>query len=154
MAHTCKALMLGCIDYRFQTGFQQFVESENLKNDCDRLHVAGAVKGLVESEGRHPEPAEGLGDDTVVRDYILGQIEISAKLHEIKEILLVNHRDCGAYGGTPAFADKAAEHEHHRNELLKAKALLENRFPSITIKTLFAEIDESVDPVKVWVETI
>lgn len=75
--HTCKAVVVTCIDFRFQKFIEEWVNINVGPGQYDRVSWAGAVFNL---------------------ETVLGQIEISHRLHHIKQVILVNHEDCGAYG--------------------------------------------------------
>ena len=107
--HTCKALVIHCIDFRFRKSLAQFLEAR-FGDSYDLISVAGGVKRLVV--------------DPLENNFILEQIKISDRLHKPGVILLIQHEDCGAYGGSAAFGDFSAEQETQGQELEKAKALL------------------------------
>ena len=107
--HTCKALVIHCIDFRFRKSLSEFLESR-FGDSYDLVSVAGGVKRLVA--------------DPLENNFILEQIKISDRLHKPGVILLIQHEDCGAYGGSVAFGDFSTEQEAQNQELEKAKALL------------------------------
>ncbi|PJE76037.1 hypothetical protein COV04_01690 [Candidatus Uhrbacteria bacterium CG10_big_fil_rev_8_21_14_0_10_48_11] len=55
---------------------------------------------------------------------LLEDISISLRLHTPKEIVLINHGDCGAYGGRDAFTDDEEEKATYKQALLDAKEKL------------------------------
>jgi carbonic anhydrase len=126
--HTCSTLVLHCIDFRIQTALVEYLNSRNLAGDYDRISVAGAVKDLV-------EPAQP-GD----RDYLLRQCDTSHNLHHISRVLLINHTDCGAYGGKVSFVGETHERVRHQNDLRAAANLLQERYANIQFETLIAVI--------------
>lgn len=129
--HHCDALVIHCIDFRFHTAIRDFLQNELKTKSYDLLTIPGAAKHLT-----------AVGSVTR-REGLLEDIGISIRLHAPKEIILINHADCGAYGGSAAFADKAAEETAHRQALDEAIALLKKQFPNISIKTYFAFISDS-----------
>lgn len=128
MFHTCKALILRCIDFRFGKAIKKYLEEQGLLGDIDIVSVAGAAKNLVSPNS--PSDTE----------FILRQIEISKKLHNIKELILMNHTDCGAYGGRKAFGSDGAEKTQHIEDMKKAGKLIHTRYPDLEIKTILATI--------------
>ena len=76
------------------------------------MSLAGASKGLITPKN----PAEP--------EIILRQIEISSNLHKISQVILMNHTDCGAYGGRDAFVTSEDEHSQHVGDMQKAKKLI------------------------------
>ena len=123
-AHSCKALVLHCIDFRFQEQISEFLEKK-FPQSYDRVALAGGVKELLEN-----------GE----RSITLKNLEISSQLHQPKTIVLIQHEDCGAYGGSGAFRSSAKELEHQRQELQKATALLKQHFLVGQIETHFIRL--------------
>lgn len=113
MEHHCKALVIQCIDFRFRKSLAEFLESR-FEDSYDLVSVAGGVKRLV--------------SDPLDNNFILEQIKISDTLHKPEVILLIQHEDCGAYGGSAALGDFSREQETHKQELGKAEALLREQF--------------------------
>lgn len=97
-------------------------------NNCDLVALAGAAKNLVEPK----EPGDS--------EMVLRQIEISQRLHHISQVILLNHTDCGAYGGREAFESSEAELKRHQDDLTKAKDIILRRFPDLEVKLMLAKI--------------
>ncbi len=69
---------------------------------------------------------------------MLKQIELSIKLHHTPRVILMNHSDCGAYGGTKGFHDDVDEEfSAHNKELETAKKIIKKRFPKIKVDIIF-----------------
>ena len=85
MSHTCKAVAIRCIDFRLRTPLTEFFREQGLENQVDDPGLAGGVKDLVEPSGNP--------------DVVLKQISVATALHGVSKVLLINHTDCGAYGG-------------------------------------------------------
>jgi carbonic anhydrase len=127
----CRALLLRCIDYRLEKPGHAYLERRGLGDACDILSVAGSVRTLVRSSG-----AEG-------RDFLLGQIALSMRLHSPEEIVLMNHTDCGAYGGTAAFPSEEAETRAHLRDLAAARGLIRSLHPGVAVRLLLARVARS-----------
>lgn len=123
MSHNCSTCVIRCIDFRLGHAIHELHEREDLYGDADVISVAGACKGLNDEPG----------------GFLETQIELSKKLHNINTILLINHTDCGAYGGHSAFASPELEREHHQAELKRAQDYLKTKHPGITIKIMLAD---------------
>jgi len=117
------------MDFRFGSAIKKHLEENGLMDNCDIVSLAGAAKNILPST---PE-AE--------RELVLRQIEISKRLHHISEVILLNHTDCGAYGGRAAFADRAVEDTKHKEDLAEAKKLILERFPDLTVTTALAQLE-------------
>jgi len=120
MAHRCDALVVSCIDFRFQKYIRDWLDTNLKDKTFDYVGFAGGVKDL----------------DTVMK-----QLDISVRLHEISQVILMNHEECGAYGeeSTP---------ENHARDLKKAKATMLERYPSLSVSTYYLHLDGTFEEVK------
>lgn len=116
------------MDFRFGKKMKEFMEQNNLLGDADLVSIAGAAKNIVNPE---------------TQAFALRQLEISIDLHGMKIVHLVNHTDCGAYGGKKAFADEKAEYEKLTGDLKQAGELIKAKWPDLEVKLWLAHIDES-----------
>lgn len=122
MAHHCKYFIAHCIDFRLQKAIKDYLEKENLLGDCDVVSAAGGVKN---------------------NDFLLEQLDVSVNLHKVQEARLINHLDCGAYGGSEAFGSAEEEYKFHVGELKKAKVAVLAKYPSLKVRMLLAKIQPS-----------
>lgn len=105
--------MVTCIDFRIQRGVEEWA-GENLGNmGYDRVSWAGGVLKFKQ---------------------IMGQIDISVRLHGIKKVILTNHEDCAAYG-------KGGTIEKHRQDLLSAAKSVKLKYPALAVETYFVHLD-------------
>lgn len=107
-------MVIQCMDYRFVTEQRNFLVDKGYQNSYDLLVVAGASKNL---------------------EQIKDQIALSKKLHDPDEILIFDHEDCGGYGADNSF-------ETHKENLLRAKSLLESAYPNTKIKLFFSKFEK------------
>ncbi|MBI2647953.1 MAG: hypothetical protein HYW98_01245 [Candidatus Wildermuthbacteria bacterium] len=126
MSHTCKAVVVHCIDFRFCRALNDFFEEE-YPEGYDNVVIAGGVKDIVEK-----------GDQS----FALGQLKLSMRLHQPKEIVLVQHEDCGAYGGSAALGED--ELEHQKTQLASASAILKKEFPDAVLKTYLILLSQEI----------
>lgn len=114
----CEAVVVTCIDYRFQESVSVWTKGNLPRRGHDRVAYAGGVKNL---------------------EIILSQISISRTLHGIKKAILMNHEDCGAYGeeGTP---------EKHAQDLRVAKTKVKEAYPDLEIETYYLHLDGTFEP--------
>jgi carbonic anhydrase len=76
-------LLLQCMDSRYPHRTIQTMDSLGLRGKYDQLILAGASLGVVHSE--------------LWRDTFLDHLEFAITEHGVKEVLILDHRDCGAY---------------------------------------------------------
>lgn len=127
--YQCDAAVVWCFDNRFELAFRKFLKRIGVVNS-DSIKIAGGAKCLASTNGK----AE--------RDFVLEQIRISMRLHDTKQVILMVHSDCGAYGGLAAFNDDSfAEAEHHKRELKMAAANLCDAIPQLSVRAYFADFE-------------
>ena len=124
--HHCEAVVLTCIDFRFWRETAEFVEKELGIKSFDFPSLPGAAKALNESASQN--------------DLAWQCLDVPVKLHAAKKIVIVNHADCGAYGGSKKFANSKEEQKFHEGELKKAKTRIIANFPNQEIILVYAKL--------------
>jgi len=130
-------LLISCVDFRLRNETERLMRTQlHLTDDYDEVAMPGASLGLTQTG--HPHWKETLED-------IVALVE---QLHKIKRIILLDHRDCGAYKlliGGEYTKTKALETAIHRKNLLEAKAILEKKFPELKVYTMLIGLDGVVE---------
>ena len=111
--HNCDLVIVNCIDFRFQKYIRSWLEKNYKEKTYDYVGYAGSTKDLAA---------------------IIKQIDISVKLHQVKEVVLIHHEDCGAYG-------IESTQEKHKTELLKAKNTILSKYPNLKINLFYLLLD-------------
>jgi carbonic anhydrase len=117
------SIVVSCIDYRFWPIALPLLQKEF--GDFDLIGLAGASKNIaspLHEADRHA---------------VLESIRTSISLHNAETLILTNHLDCGAYGGSKKFSSYEEELNFHKLELQKAEKIVGEIFPKLKIKTLF-----------------
>lgn len=127
------SVVLLCIDYRFWPQALPLLEEKY--GAFDLIEMAGASKSLV-------SPLEN--EDRVT---LLENISISISLHHPERLILTNHTDCGAYGGSAHFNSHIEEIAFHKSELAKAKEIATAKFPELNIETVLIDKNEKGETV-------
>lgn len=129
--YIASACIVWCFDNRFTKSLQDFIKSRGFLH-YDLVEIAGGAKSLSS-----PSSDEE-------REFVLKQIQTSIKLHQASRIILANHVDCGAYGGSKAFNnDFQEERQAHKRELEAARRFLgDNLPPECKIETIFVDFEK------------
>lgn len=124
------ACIVWCFDDRFSNALKSFVDNSKI-NNFDLVKIAGGAKTLA------------ICNDCPEKNFVLNQILISINLHNAKKVVLMNHSDCGAYGGLKTFEDdEEKERQTHIVELKNAANFLKDSLPKdISIETVFVNFD-------------
>ncbi|MDA8063877.1 MAG: hypothetical protein M0Z27_05620 [Thermaerobacter sp.] len=125
----CQAVVVSCMDFRLRERLASVLALRHGISGFDLICLAGGGKNLAEAGP--------------VRDVVLDNVEVSLRLHRPGQIVVVNHQDCGAYGGSAAFASWEAEREFHRGELELAATFVRNAFPGVEVRQLFVTLEET-----------
>ncbi len=91
------------MDFRLRKYLRAWATSTIDEGGYDRVAIAGGVQNL---------------------GVIVDQVGLSVKLHDICEVYLINHEDCGAYGPEGTYGK-------HKKDLLLAKSVLKQKFPHL-----------------------
>lgn len=114
------------MDFRLGSVLRDYMNENNLYDDCDIISLAGAAKDLVDDPN----------------GYLANQIDLSIKLHQTKTIILMHHTDCGGYGGRDQHETAEAEHDFHIDQMKQAQATLNQKYPEVDVKLMLADIKE------------
>lgn len=129
--YTADACVVWCFDDRFYKLLKAFGKQQGWKN-IDLVKVAGGAKALA-------------GEPSPERDFLLNQIKLSIKLHGTKRVVLMTHRDCGAYGGSKNFPIQSdgldAERLHHEEQLKTGAHFVMNEILDVAVNAYFADFD-------------
>lgn len=133
--HHCEAVVLTCIDFRFWRQTLEYIENELGIKSFDFPSLPGAAKAINEC----------ISDD----DIAMKCVSVPRDLHHAKKLVIVNHQDCGAYGGSQVFnGDKVAEENFHEQELKKAKEKIAAKYPDLQIILLYAKLADNGDNIE------
>lgn len=137
--HSCDAVVLCCIDFRFWKETMKFVEEKLGIKSYDFPKLPGAAKAV--------------NDCLSEVDVALKCIGIPCDLHQAARIIIVNHADCGAYGGSKEFkGDSEAEQKFHEVQLKSAKEKILKYYPGKEIVLAYAKLvdeEESIEFIQV-----
>lgn len=117
--HHCDAAVITCIDFRFQPYINKWIAENFPERTYDRIAIAGGVFDF---------------------DYVLRQVEISHRLHQIKKVILINHEDCGAYG-------ESGTTEKHAEDLRNACSKIKQRFSDLETESYYLHLDGTFEPI-------
>jgi len=130
------AMLLTCIDPRFQEPVSKYTAERQLTGKYSQFTIAGASVGVVAPafEAWHKTFWDNLG--------------ASIGLHAIDQVIVINHRDCGAAKiayGEAAVVDRAAETKTHREAMAAFRRQLAERHPKMGAETLLMALDGTVE---------
>lgn len=135
-----EALALTCMDYRLVDDAVHFFNGLHLTNEYDQVSLAGASLAAVSS--KFPSSNTAFWD----------HVEIAKTLHHIKKVIVLDHRDCGAFKvafGEKFAAERAAETAQHKQVMTQMKAALKKKHPDLGAEFYLLALDGSVEEITV-----
>ena len=133
-----EAMLMKCIDPRFTTYTWSFMASHGLQNDYSQFNIAGGPIAAVA-----PVFADW-------RKAWWDNVDISVKLHSVKRVIGIVHRDCGAAAvayGDRIKTDKAFETAKLTEALLAFGKEVKQRYPKLAVDLGIMDVNGAVKPV-------
>lgn len=133
-----EAMLLKCIDPRFTTNTWAYMASRGWQNLYSQFNIAGGPIGVV-------APAFASWHQT-----FWDNLKISYGLHEVKRVVGITHRDCGAAAvayGDRIKTDRAFETQKHVEALHAFRAGVVKRHPGVLVELGIMELSGAVEPV-------
>lgn len=126
--HGCRNLVVICMDFRFRKELVELLEKAGFP-EFDLVSLPGASKAII---------------DEAARKAVFGAIDIAVEKHHCQRVIIVDHVDCGAYGGSSRFSSEEEEKDFHRERLAEAKKIAEERYPKLEVAMLYADWKELI----------
>lgn len=108
-------LLISCMDLRLLDNIVHFMDHDNLTNRYDQYIMAGASIGALFETAT---PEDELSNDPKYHHWKTGltdHLDLAIQLHDVKDIYIMEHRNCGAY---KAFLkDDLGNYEKHGYEI-------------------------------------
>jgi len=116
---SCEALVVHCMDYRLQRYLNDWLDKNPGIGNYDRVAIAGGVLDIYS---------------------VLKHIELVARLHKIRKVILVNHEDCGGYGSTGTF-------ERHKSDLIEAERKIHSLYMNLIVEKYYLKLNGTFEQV-------
>ncbi len=132
------ALAVTCIDYRLVDDAVRFFDDKKMTNDYDQVSLAGASLAAVSD--KFPESNAAFWS----------HVGIAKQLHNIKKVIVVDHRDCGAFKvafGKDYKGEGAVETAQHKAVMQQVKAKLAKTHPDLQSEFYLMALDGSTERV-------
>ena len=134
------ALLLSCMDYRLMDDVERYMAERGLADKYDHVILAGASLGAITDV--FPSWQQTFWD----------HVDIAITLHNIQRVILLDHRDCGAFKvllGETHTATPNIEKATHAEQLAILKQRINARNPQLAVETLLMALDGSVEVLNV-----
>ena len=134
MSSKYKAMVLSCIDPRFQPIIFNYLVKKKLKGKYSLFTVAGASIGVTAPKFKKWHRT------------FWDNIDTSIKLHKIQTLIVINHRDCGAakiINGKKDF-NSLNEIKIHKSSFKKIKKVFKKKYRKLKIETYLISLNKKI----------
>ena len=131
-------MVLSCMDPRFQPIVYNYLKKKKLNGKYSAFTIAGSAIGVTANKFKKWQKSFWDNFDT------------SLKLHNIKKLIVINHRDCGVakiINGKKEFS-KINETEVHKNSFKKIKKIFRKKYPKLSIELKIISLNSKVETFK------
>jgi carbonic anhydrase len=121
-----EAMVVSCIDPRLQEPVHRYTAKHHLTGKFSAFVIAGAAVGIVAEPFKDWQKA------------YWDNVTTSVKLHNIKKVIVIDHRDCGAAKiayGEAKVANWQVETETHKTALMEFRKQMKDRLPQLGVET-------------------
>lgn len=130
-----EALLLTCMDYRLANEIEEYMTARGLRDNYDHVVLAGASLGAVTDKF----PTWG--------EVFWTHLDLAIKLHDVHRVIVLDHRDCGAYRmvlGEAAVKDADSELKCHVGQLYAFRTAVLTRHPHMEVEIGLMGLDGKV----------
>ena len=132
------ALLLSCMDYRLVEDTERYMAGRGLRKKYDHVILAGASLGAVTE--KFPAWNKTFWE----------HLDVAIDLHHIHQVILLDHRDCGAYKvilGEDFAKDPAKEAQVHATKLRELRTRILAKQPKLAVEMLLMSLDGKVETI-------
>ena len=138
MKFNYKAMVLSCIDPRFQPIVYNYLKKKKLMGKYSAFTIAGSAVGVTANRFKKWHKVFWENFDT------------SVKLHNIKKLIVINHQDCGAakiINGKKEFST-INETKVHKTSFQKLKKIFKKKYPKLKIELKLVSLNKKIQNYK------
>ena len=131
-------LLLSCMDYRLVDDTERYMTERGLRDKYDHVILAGASLGATTD--KYP----------AWNQTFLDHLDVAIKLHHIKKVIVLDHRDCGAYKvilGEDYAKDPEKEKSVHAERLSSLANIIKTKYPELEIELHLMDLAGNVEKI-------
>ncbi len=129
-----KAMVLSCMDPRFQHLVHNYLKKKKLTGKFSAFTIAGSAVGVTHNKFKQWHKT------------FYDNLATSIQLHKIEKLIVINHKDCGAakiVNHKKEF-NKFNEMKIHLESFIKIKKTIKRKFPKLKIEFYLMSLDKKV----------
>ena len=123
------------MDPRFQPIIYNYLKKKKLNGKYSAFTIAGSAIGVTANKFKKWHKA------------FWDNFKTSVKLHNIKKLIVINHRDCGAAKiiiGKKEFS-KINETRVHKHSFQKIRKIFKKKYPKLKIELKLISLDKKIE---------
>ena len=138
MSEKFKAMVLSCMDPRFQPKIFNYLKKRKLSGQYSAFTIAGAAVGVTHSKFKKWHRV------------FFENLSASIQLHKIDKLIVINHQDCGAakIANSKKEFNNKVETNIHKVSFKKLKSSLRKKFPKLKIEFNVMALNNSIKKFK------
>ena len=139
-AGATEALLLSCMDFRLMDDIERYMSGRGLRDKYDHIVLAGASLGALTN--KYP----------AWNQTFWSHLEIAIQLHHVHKVIVIDHRDCGAYKvilGEDVGRDAVRETSVHAAQLRRLAGEIRKKHPKLEVELLLMSLDGKVEGISV-----
>ena len=129
-----KAMVLSCMDPRFQHLVHNHLKKKKLTGKYSAFTIAGAAVGVTHNKFKQWHKT------------FYNNLATSIQLHKIEKLIVINHKDCGAAkiaNGKKEFT-VTNEKKIHEDSFFKLKKEIKKRFPKLKVELNLMSLESKI----------
>ena len=129
-----KAMVLSCMDPRFQHLAHNYLKKKKLTGKYSAFTIAGAAVGVTHNQFKK------------WHNTFYDNLTTSIQLHKIEKLIVINHKDCGAAKIANGKKEFSPENEKNiqQDSFYKLKKEVKKRFPKLKVELNLIALDSKV----------
>ena len=127
-----KAMVLTCMDPRFQPLVYEYLKKRKLNGKYSSFTIAGGAVGVTHKKFKRWHLA------------FIENLATSIKIHKIKKLIVINHKDCGAAKIAEPKEFRVDEVKIHKSAFEKLKVVLKRKFPKIKLEFKLMSLNKKI----------
>ena len=129
-----KAMVLSCMDPRFQHLVHNHLKKKKLTGKYSAFTIAGAAVGVTHNKFKKWHKT------------FYDNLATSIQLHKIEKLIVINHKDCGAakIANQKKEFNASDEMKIHLDSFFKIKKTIKKKFAKLKIEVYLMSLDKRV----------
>ena len=129
------AMVLSCMDPRFQPIVFNYLKKKKLSGKYSAFTIAGSAIGVTANKFKKWHKV------------FWDNFKTSVELHNIKKLIVINHRDCGAAKIVigKKESSKINETRVHKHSFQKIRKIFKKKYPKLKIELKLISLDKKIE---------